>query len=129
MIAKDIMTRDIITVTPTMTVKSLAMTLIKNQISGAPVAGKNGKILGVVSEADIVAKKGKTVNDIMSKKIISVGEQTPVEEIAQLMTTHAIKRLPVMNGEKVVGIVSRADIVSAIAQGKHISLHTPIYDL
>lgn len=129
MIAKDIMTRDIITVNPTMTVKSLAMTLIKNQISGAPVAGKNGKIVGVVSEADIVAKKGKTVNDIMSKKIISVGEQTPVEEIAQLMTTHAIKRLPVMNGEKVVGIVSRADIVSAIAQGKHIALHTPIYDL
>lgn len=129
MIAKDIMTRDIITVNPTMTVRSLAMTLIKNQISGAPVAGKNGKIVGVVSEADIVAKKGKTVNDIMSKKIISVGEQTPVEEIAQLMTTHAIKRLPVMNGEKVVGIVSRADIVSAIAQGKHIALHTPIYDL
>ncbi|MBM4264431.1 MAG: CBS domain-containing protein [Deltaproteobacteria bacterium] len=129
MIAKDIMTRDIITVNPTMTVKTLAMTLIKNQISGAPVAGKNGKIVGVVSEADIVAKKGKTVSDIMSKKIISVSEETPVEELAQLMTTHAIKRLPVMNGDKVVGIVSRADIVSAIAQGKHIALDTPIYDL
>ncbi|MBM4298684.1 MAG: CBS domain-containing protein, partial [Deltaproteobacteria bacterium] len=99
------------------------------QISGAPVAGKNGKIVGVVSEADIVAKKGKTVSDIMSKKIISVSEETPVEELAQLMTTHAIKRLPVMNGDKVVGIVSRADIVSAIAQGKHIALDTPIYDL
>src|SRR5215831_7898 len=61
MIAKDIMTRDVITVTPTMTVKALAMTLIKNQISGAPVADKNGKIVGVVSESDIVAKKGKQV--------------------------------------------------------------------
>ena len=129
MIAKDIMTRDIITASPTMTVKALAMMLIKNQISGAPVAGKNGKILGIVSEADIVAKKGKNVKDIMSKKVISVSEETAVEAIAQLMTTHAIKRLPVMTGEKVVGIVSRADIVSAIAQGKHISLHTPIYDL
>lgn len=129
MIAKDIMTRDIITVSPTMTVKALAMALIKNQISGAPVAGKNGKIVGIVSEADIVAKKGKSVRDIMSKKLISVREDTMVEEIAQLMTTHAIKRLPVMNGEKVVGIISRADIVSAIAQGKHIALHTPIYDL
>ena len=127
--AKDIMTKDIITVSPTMSVKTLAMTLIKNQISGAPVAGKHGKIVGVVSEADIVAKKGKDVRSIMSKKVISVAENTPVEQIAQLMTTHAIKRLPVMNGESIVGIVSRADIVSAIAQGHHVAVHTPIYDL
>ena len=127
--AKDIMTKDIITVSPTMSVKALAMTLIKNQISGAPVAGKDGKIVGVVSEADIVAKKGKDVRSIMSKKVISVTENTPVEQIAQLMTTHAIKRLPVMSGASIVGIVSRADIVSAIAQGHHVAVHTPIYDL
>ena len=127
--AKDIMTRDIITVSPTMKVKELAMTLIKNQISGAPVASKDGKIVGIVSEADIVAKKGKDVRAIMSKKVISITEDASVEEIARLMTTHAIKRLPVMNEDKVVGIVSRADIVSAIAQGKHVAIHTPIYDL
>jgi len=129
MYAKDIMTRDIITVSPTMSVKTLAMTLIKNQISGAPVADKGGKIIGVVSEADILAKKGKQVKNIMSKKVISVDETTPVEQIAQLMATHAIKRLPVMNGDSIVGIVSRADIVSAIAQGEHVAVHTPIYDL
>ena len=129
MIAKDIMTKDVITVIPTTTVRNLAMILIKNQISGAPVAGRNGKIIGVVSEADIVAKKGKDVKAIMSKKIISVGEETSVEEIAQLMTTHKIKRIPVMRGDEVVGIVSRADIVSAIALGKHVALHTPVYDL
>jgi CBS domain-containing protein len=129
MIAKDIMTKDVITVGPTTSVRNLAMILIKNQISGAPVAGRNGKIIGVVSEADIVAKKGKDVKAIMSKKIISVNEETPVEEIAQLMTAHKIKRLPVMRGDRVVGIVSRADIVSAIALGKHVALHTPIYDL
>ncbi len=59
--AKEIMTRDIITVSPSMKIKDLAMTLIKNQISGAPVANKDGKILGVVSEADIISKKGKEV--------------------------------------------------------------------
>ena len=59
MIARQIMTKEIITVTPSMTVKSLANTLIKNQISGAPVTGKDGKIIGIVSEADIVANKGK----------------------------------------------------------------------
>ena len=129
MVAKDIMTRDIITVNPTMTVKNLAMTLIKNQISGAPVSAKNGKIVGVVSETDILVKKGKDVKAIMSKKIVSVKEETPVEEIAQLMTTHKIKRLPVMRGDAVVGIVSRADLVIAIALGKHVALHTPGYDL
>lgn len=129
MFAKDIMTKDVITVSPTATVKNLAMTLIKNQISGAPVAGRNGKIIGVVSEADIVAKKGKDVKTIMTKNIISVTEETAVEEIARLMTTHRIKRLPVMRGQDVVGIVSRADIVSAIALGKHVAIHTPVYDL
>lgn len=127
--AKDIMTRDIITVTPNMSVKKLALLLIKSQISGAPVSGKNGKIVGVVSEADIVAKKGKDVKAIMSRKVISVDEETPVEQIAQLMTTHGIKRLPVMRGNDLVGIVSRADIVNAVAQGTHVALHTPVYDL
>jgi CBS domain-containing protein len=112
-----------------MTVRKLALMLIKNQISGAPVAGRNGKIVGVVSEADIVAKKGKDVKAIMSKKIISVGEDTAVEEIARLMTTEKIKRVPVMRGDNVVGIVSRADIVSAIARGEHVAIHTPVYDL
>ncbi|HVO95374.1 MAG TPA: CBS domain-containing protein [Terriglobales bacterium] len=128
MIAKDIMTRDVIIVSSTTTVKKLAMMLIKNQISGAPVAGKNGKIVGVVSEADIVSKRGKDVRAIMTKQIISVTENDPVEKIAQLMTTHRIKRLPVMRGEKLVGIVSRADIVSAIALGKHVAL-SPAYNL
>jgi len=127
--AKEIMTRDIITVSPSMKIKDLAMTLIKNQISGAPVAGKDGKILGVVSEADIISKKGKDVRAIMSKKVISVSQDATVEEIAQLMTTHSIKRLPVMSGGSIVGIVSRADIVSAIARGEHVAIHTPIYDL
>ncbi len=129
MFAKDIMTRDVITVSPTATIKNLAMTLIKNQISGAPVAARDGKIIGVVSEADIVAKKGKAVKTIMSKNIISVTEETAVEDIARLMTTHRIKRLPVMRGSDVVGIVSRADIVSAIALGKQVAIHTPVYEL
>jgi CBS domain-containing protein len=126
MVAKNIMTRDVITVDAAMTVKKLAMTLIKNQISGAPVAGKNGKIVGVVSEADIIGKKGKNVKSIMSKKVISVSEETPVQDIARLMTAHKITRLPVMRDDKVVGVVSRADIVNTIALGKHVAVHTAI---
>jgi len=129
MLAKDIMTRDIIMVKPKMTIKQLAMLLIKNQISGAPVAAEDGKIIGIVSEADILAKKARQVKGIMSTKVVSVNEETSVEEIAQLMAMHKIKRLPVMKGNKIVGIVSRADIVSAIALGKHVVLHSPVYDL
>ena len=129
MLARNIMTRDVITVTPSMTIKQLANALIKNQVSGAPVTDKKSKIIGIVSEADIVAKKGKDVKSIMSKKVISVPDDTSVEDIAQLMTTHNIKRVPVVHDAKVVGIVSRADIVSAIARGEHVAIHTPIYDL
>lgn len=127
--AKDIMTKDVITVSPTTPVKSLAKMLIKNQISGAPVMDKKGKIVGVVSEADIITKKGRQVKAIMSTRVIRVTEDTPLEKIASLMTTHKIMRVPVMHGEKLVGIVSRADIVGAIAMGKHIAMHTPVYDL
>lgn len=129
MLARDIMTRDVITVMPSMTIKQLANALIKNQVSGAPVIDKRGKIVGIVSEADIVAKKGKDVKSIMSKKIVSIDEETSVEKIAHLMMTHHVKRVPVMRDDQLVGIVSRADIVSAIARGEHVAIHTPIYDL
>jgi CBS domain-containing protein len=129
MVAKDLMTRDVITAKPTMTVKNLAAVLIKNQISGAPVASKDGRIIGVVSEADILSKKGKVVRAIMSKKVIRVSEDTPVEEVAKLMMTHKINRVPVFRGDKLVGIISRADVVGAIAMGKHVALYTPVYDL
>jgi len=129
MLANDIMTKKVITVSPTTSVKDLAKTLTKNKVSGTPVADKNGKLLGIVSRTDIVAKGGEKVKDIMSKDIISVDEETPVEEIANLFTTHKINRVPVLRGKKLVGIVSRADIVRAIAMGQHIAMHTPIYDL
>ncbi len=129
MLANDIMTKKVITVSPTTSVKDLAKTLTKNKVSGTPVADKNGKLLGIVSRTDIVAKGGEKVKDIMSKDIISVNEEIPVEEIANLFTTHKINRVPVLRGKKLVGIVSRADIVRAIAMGQHIALHTPIYDL
>jgi len=129
MVARDIMTRDVITARPSLSVKELAMVMVKNQISGLPVSDEAGKIIGLVSEADIIAKKGKNVQAIMSQQVFSVTEETSIEEIAQLMTTHRIKRVPVMNGGKLVGIVSRADIVNTIAMGDNVALHTPVYDL
>ncbi len=129
MVAKDIMTKKVITVMPLTTVKNLAKILSGNNISGAPVLDRKGKVMGIVSEADVVAKSGKQVKGIMSKNVISVNEETEVEEIARLLTTHRFNRVPVLRQGQLVGIVSRADIIRAIAMGKHIALHTPIYDL
>ena len=129
MLAKDIMTEQVTTVKPNVTPRELAKIFTRHNISGVPVLDKKGKLMGIVSDGDILTKKGKRVSSLMSKRIISVREDAPVEEIANLMTSHKIKRVPVLRGEKLVGIVSRADIVRAIAMGKHIALHTPIYDL
>jgi CBS domain-containing protein len=129
MIVKDIMTKDVVTVDTAATVREAARILTQQQLSGAPVVDQDGQIVGVVSEADIVAHQGGRVKDIMSKKVFSVTEDTPVEEVAALMMTRRIKRLPVMRGEKLVGIVSRADIVATVAVGKHMAMYAPIYDL
>jgi CBS domain-containing protein len=129
MVAKNIMTRKVITIDPATAIKELAKVLSRSRISGVPVVDKKGKILGIVSEADIIGKKGRQVKSIMSSEVISVTEETPVAEIAVLMTAHRIKRVPVVRDGKLVGIISRGDIVSAVARGEHIALHSPIYDL
>jgi len=127
--AKEIMTQPVIAVTPSTPVKSLAKILNKNRISGVPVLDKRGRVVGIVSEQDLLSKRGSQVKSIMSESVIGVNEDTSVEEIASLMATRKVKRLPVMRGQQLAGIVSRADIIRAMAMGQHVALHTPIYDL
>lgn len=129
MLAKEIMTKPVIAVSPLTPVKSLAKILIKYNISGVPVLDKRKRLVGIVSEHDLLSRKGSQVKSIMSDKVVGVSEDTPVEEIASLMTTRKVKRLPVMRGEQLAGIVSRADIVRAMAMGEHVAVYTPIYDL
>jgi len=129
MLAKEIMTQPVIAVTPSTPVKSLAKILNKNRISGVPVLDKRGRVVGIVSEQDLLSKRGAQVKSIMSETVIGVNEDTSVEEIASVMATRKVKRLPVMRGQQLAGIVSRADIIRAMAMGQHVALHTPIYDL
>ena len=129
MTAKDIMTSDVITLSPAATVKEAANLLTRQQISGAPVLDGRGRIVGILSEADIVTKRGRRVKEIMTKMVCSVAEDASIEEIATAMTAHKISRGPVVCGKRLVGIVSRADLVAAVARGIRLSLHSPIYDL
>lgn len=120
MIASDIMTRKVYTIHPEASAQEAAQLLFQYRISGLPVVSADNKIIGMVTEADIISKvhrEGMRVADIMSHAVISITEETPVGEIAMLLTERKIKRVPVIAGEKLVGIVSRGDIVHAVAQG------------
>ncbi|HXG50651.1 MAG TPA: CBS domain-containing protein [candidate division Zixibacteria bacterium] len=129
MLARDIMTKRVIAVKPLTPVKNLAKTLSEHRIGGVPVVDRNGKVVGVVSDRDLAARKGKQVKSIMSRRVIGVAEDTPVEQIAALMATRHLKRLPVLRGQKLAGIVSREDVIRAVALGDNFSIRTPIYDL
>jgi CBS domain-containing protein len=115
--AKDIMTKRVVTVSPRTTVKELTELLAAKKISGVPVVDEQKRVIGIATEADVLAHPGaKTVEEIMTKRVISVKPDTPVEEIAKLLAKKKIKRVPVIDEKgKLVGIVSRADIVKAFA--------------
>jgi CBS domain-containing protein len=115
--AKDIMTKRVVTVSPCTTVKELTELLAAKKISGVPVVDEQKRVIGIATEADVLAHPGaKTVEEIMTKRVISVKPDTPVEEIPKLLARKKIKRVPVIDEKgKLVGIVSRADIVKAFA--------------
>ena len=118
--ASEIMTRRVFTIHSEANVQELAQLLSREHISGAPVVNAQGLITGIVTEADILSKvdrEGMCVGDIMSQEIIAVQEETHVAEIARLLAQHKIKRVPVLRNGQLVGIVSRADIVSCISEG------------
>ncbi len=120
MIASDIMTRKVCTIHPDASAQEAAQLLDRMRISGLPVVNAESKIIGIITEADIISKvnkEGLLVRDIMSNDVITIDEETPVNEIAMLLTERKIKRVPVIGNDKLVGIVSRGDIVHAVAQG------------
>ncbi|HVF00940.1 MAG TPA: CBS domain-containing protein, partial [Rubrobacteraceae bacterium] len=95
MLVKEIMTKDIITVSPEMPVKEVANLLNESSVSGVPVMDDEGRVLGVVSEVDVVGRQGATAADIMSKQVISVTEETDVDEVLHLFLNQRIRRVPV----------------------------------
>ena len=113
--ARDIMAREIVTVGSDMLVEDAAKLLAYHNISGMPVEDPDGKVVGIVSEADVIGHIGAIVSDVMTEDVISVGEEATVEEIATLLARHRIKRVPVMANGAIRGMVSRSDIVRAIA--------------
>jgi CBS domain-containing protein len=113
---RDIMTREVVTVREDAPVREVAQLLDQRHISGLPVCDAGGHIAGVVSEFDLIAKPdAHTAGEAMSRDVISVMEDTSVDEVRYLLVQRRIKRVPVLRGQKLVGIVSRADLVHEIA--------------
>ncbi|WP_213304041.1 CBS domain-containing protein [Paraburkholderia sacchari] len=144
--ASDIMTTDVVSVVSTATVFEAAELMAKHHISGLPVVDEAGTIIGLVSEGDLLRRvetgTGKPqrswlaeflystrklaaeylkehavkVSDIMTENVISVLPATPLAEVADLLERHRIKRVPVVADGKVLGIVSRSNLVAALAR-------------
>lgn len=142
--AADIMTKTVITVQPDTGVREIASLLLKHRISAVPVVGPDRGILGVVSEGDLMRRAendtetrhswwlemisspqeragtfikthGRKAGDVMTHNVISVTEDTPLHEIARLLEKHHIKRVPVIRDGRLVGIVSRANLLHGLA--------------
>lgn len=145
--AADIMQPEVITVNEDATVQELAKLLAKKKISGAPVVDDQNRVVGIVSEGDLVSidadihfphyiellgniiylesiKKYEErlekaaageVRDIMTTDVLTVQKDAPLSEIATLMIDKQVNRVPVVDGEVLVGIITRADIVRAAA--------------
>ncbi len=155
--AKDVMTADVISVAPDTPVGEVAKLLVDHGISGAPVI-EAGKLLGIVSEGDLVhraelgteshrrrwfevlvsdparlAKEyvhahGRTARDVMTREVATINPETSLEEIANILEAKQIKRLPVVEKASVVGIVSRANLVRALAASPPSAAQAPAND-
>ncbi len=108
---KEIMTPNVISVPETMPVKDVAELLSEKRITGVPVVDEDGQVTGVLSEYDIISRQGATAADIMSRQVISAAEETDAGEVAQLLTNRRIRRVPILAEGRLVGIVSRSDLM------------------
>ena len=112
----EIMTPNVISVTEDTPLREVAQVLDRHRVSGLPVVDGDEHIIGVVSEYDLIAKpNARTAGEAMTHDVISVMEDTSVDVVRFLLVNRKIKRVPVIRGTKLVGIVSRADLVREIA--------------
>ena len=111
---KEIMTARVVTVTRDTPVPVIASLLRENRISGVPVVDAEGTVVGLVSEYDLLARGGGTAGEVMTASVISVSEDTDVDDVRHLLIDRRIRRVPVISGQRLAGIVSRGDVVALL---------------
>lgn len=114
---RDIMTRGVVTFSPETTAEEAIETLVDQRISGAPVVDAEGRLLGVLTEhhllkiASFPSLQEQTVGDLMTRAVWVISEDADLSAAAELLAKHRIRRLPVVDQGRVVGVVSRRDII------------------
>jgi CBS domain-containing protein len=153
---EDFMTRRVVTVAPDTPILAAARLMLDNHVSGLPVVDPSGRVVGVITETDLLREDGKSaqgspwlqmvagtdgltgdpvrlgarkVEEIMSRDPITVAPAAPVAHACHLLTQHRIKRLPVIDKDKLVGIIGRADLVRALAQSAEKPAAAPVRDV
>jgi len=153
----DVMTRRVISVSPEADIRDAVELMLKNRISGLPAIDDKGNLVGIVSEADFlrraetgtehrqspwyvaffgpgesasefVGAHGLKVHDVMTREPITVTEGAPLHKAVDLMERHRVKRLPVVRGGKVIGIITRANLLRALAGIHRAAAHPPRSD-
>ena len=143
--ANDVMASKVITVGVSTPVGDVARVLLKHRISAVPVVSERGELVGIVSEGDLIRRPetgtvrrptwwrewfaskrrfaaqyvkthSRKVADVMTRNVITAAPETPLDEIASLFERNRIKRVPVVENDKLVGIVSRADLLEVLAE-------------
>ena len=115
--AKDVLRKDVITIPSDATVGEAIRILLENQISGAPITDREGTLVGVVSEFPLLEVvyspelKTAPVSQFMTKEVLTVDEGTMLSDIASIFVTHRIRRVPVLRDGRLVGLVSRPDLL------------------
>jgi predicted transcriptional regulator len=113
---EEIMTRNVLTARPETAVVDIVRLMAKNKITGLPVVDDDGRLIGVVSESDIIGKTGDTVADIMTNGSWTVSEDTTLGDAAEVMLRRRIRRLPVVTPDnELTGLLSRSDLISFFA--------------
>lgn len=121
--AAKLMRRPVVAATPRASVRDVAMQLVANGFSGMPVAERDGTVIGVITEADILRAltAGKPLEtlaaeDIMTKDVISVDLETPMLDVMKMLQDHHILRVPVTDRGKLVGVISRIDLIRTVLE-------------
>ena len=146
--ARDIMTPDVVSVDPDASVAEAAQLMLQRRISGLPVVDQAGELVGVITEGDFLRRaemgtqrrrsrwieiligpgqlaseyvqtSGRKVHQVMTTNVQTATEDTTLEDIVRLMERRRIKRVPILRGKKLVGIISRANLLQALAQIAH----------
>lgn len=115
-LARDMMTRDVITIPPTASVHDAAQLLTEHRVSGVMVCDGDNSVLGVLSEFDLIARGGATVGDVMTREVVSVPETATVDQVRAALVSRRLRRVPVLDGKgHLVGLISRSDLVRELA--------------